>query len=447
MMMDELRIAIIGFGSANRALARMLLDKSESPTTNPDSPLYDNRLRLRIGARLVPWRIVCIITRRHGRVCIPLVQTLGASYGIDLEKALSSIDSGKRLDNGEGLIVRTEKSMVELSNLSLDIDHGLGISDTITDAEQTLNLLGILGETKTANIVVEAIPSNPKGDGEPAISFTTKALQSKMHVVSANKSPLAHNCTTDGSITEAYWKLQQLALENNVMYQHESSVMDGVPIFSFWKYTMPHAKLTSIRGCLNGTTTMILSRMEGNLDDNTSGGGETFQQALDAAKDMGIVEEDESLDVDGYDAAVKLRALLVVFTASSSGGCGRIQVPTMSEIHRDSIRNVTREDILEGYANGKKKYRLVASANLVDTPIDCAESAGSGLPTKKWEASVKLELLPPSDPLCNMSGTDASVTFCTDVLGPVTVVSSEPTLVDTAYGLFSDIVRVAKESN
>ena len=61
MMMDELRIAIIGFGSANRALARMLLDKSESPTTNPDSPLYDNRLRLRIGARLVPWRIVCII--------------------------------------------------------------------------------------------------------------------------------------------------------------------------------------------------------------------------------------------------------------------------------------------------------------------------------------------------------------------------------------------------
>lgn len=316
------------------------------------------------------------------------------------------------------------------------------VADASTETEQTINLLGILGKTRVANVVVEAIPSNPKGDGEPVLSFLSKALRSEMHVVSANKSPLAHRSETE----ETYWALQRLARQNNVLYKHESAVMDGVPIFSLWKHTLPHAKLTSLRGCLNSTTTMILSGMEGNLEDGECN-GESFEEALDAAKRLGIVEEDESLDVDGYDAAVKLRALLVCCNAE-------LPVPTMEEIPRDSIRQVTREDIRRAYANGRKRYRLVATAKLIDSPsanneqtkTDANAASNNHLTSKVWEASVRLLLLPPSDPLYNLSGTDASVQFSTDVLAPVTVVSSNPTLVDTAYGLFADIVRVAGES-
>eukprot|EP00579_Thalassiosira_antarctica_P007887 CAMPEP_0201898758 /NCGR_PEP_ID=MMETSP0902-20130614/49141_1 /ASSEMBLY_ACC=CAM_ASM_000551 /TAXON_ID=420261 /ORGANISM="Thalassiosira antarctica, Strain CCMP982" /LENGTH=185 /DNA_ID=CAMNT_0048431987 /DNA_START=18 /DNA_END=575 /DNA_ORIENTATION=- len=183
---------------------------------------------------------------------------------------------------------------------------------------------------------------------------------------------------------------------------------------------------------------MILTGMEGNLD-GTECDGVSFEEALGAAKKMGIVEEDESLDVDGYDAAVKLRALLVVLCDY------KISIPSMDEIPRDSIRNITREDIRRAYANGRKKYRLVASAKLIDSDANNSPTSDHST-TKKWEASVQLLLLPPSDPLYNLSGTDASVQFCTDVLGPVAVVSSNPTLVDTAYGLFSDIVCVASES-
>jgi len=209
--------------------------------------------------------------------------------------------------------------------------------------------------------------------------------------------------------------------------------------------------------------------MEGNLDDNASCKGKTFEEALAAAKQMGIVEEDESLDVDGYDAAAKLRALLVVLThpgESKKVGVGRLppdgiyrkydessKVPTMDEIHRDSITNITREDISRAYANGKKKYRLVASAKLVDasasTSNDDDENTSikkkAKTETTKWEASVSLQLVDPSDPLYNLTGTDSSVQFCTDVLGPITILSSNPTLVDTAYGLYSDIVSVAME--
>ncbi len=65
---------------------------------------------------------------------------------------------------------------------------------------------------------------------------------------------------------------------------------------------------------------------------------------------------------------------------------------------------------------------------------------------RRWEACVQLQLLSPSDSLYNLTGTDSAVQFITDVMGPLTVVSSNPTLMDTAYGLFSDIVRVASSS-
>ena len=60
--------------------------------------------------------------------------------------------------------------------------------------------------------------------------------------------------------------------------------------------------------------------------------------------------------------------------------------------------------------------------------------------------SVENELLSPNDPLYNLNGTSSSVQFCTDVMGPITVVSSDPTLSDTAYGLFADLVRIASQS-
>lgn len=56
---------------------------------------------------------------------------------------------------------------------------------------------------------------------------------------------------------------------------------------------------------------------------------------------------------------------------------------------------------------------------------------------------MQLELVSPTDSIYNLTGTSSSVQFFTDVLGPITMVSTDPTLVDTAYGLFSDIVRVA----
>ena len=469
MPLDKIRLCFLGFGSANQALARMLIEKSETYG-------YHNRLRIEGSSYgFVDWTVCCIITKNHGLVCLK-----GSSYygdtSIDLELALKLIESGGILDNTVvthcGKKCQDEQYFIDYDSFIRD-----GARFMMDGETETERIISYVGKNSVANIVVEAIPSNPKGDGEPAISYIKAALKAKMHVVSANKSPLAH-CSDN---KETYWVLQNLAnsirgknesylCDDRMIYKHESAVMDGVPIFSFWK-GMPHAKLISIRGCLNSTTTMIITRMEGNLDDNASCKAETFEEALAAAKQMGIVEEDESLDVDGYDAAAKLRALLVVLThpgeSKKVGGSRSTlppdgiyrkydessKVPTMDEIHIDSITNITREDISRAYANGKKKYRLVASAKLVDasasTSNDDDENTSikkkAKTETTKWEASVSLQLVDPSDPLYNLTGTDSSVQFCTDVLGPITIASSNPTLVDTAYGLYSDIVSVAME--
>ncbi|KAL3815724.1 hypothetical protein ACHAXA_004926 [Cyclostephanos tholiformis] len=551
--LDELRIVLLGFGNANRSLARMLLEKSEfhphtTHSTNDhddgdgdenddddDDPRAHHRRRrcLRIpvvagggrcggaATRLVPWRIVCIVTRNHGRAHVSMLHpddiddisstttttttnvTTNVTSGgegvvsdvthhhpqIDVEGAIRLVESGRTLDSSIGVGGRGGDDIV--------------VTDSPTDVEDTLRLLDALGRKKerrptttddddddddpktmgrrrrlrprrrrrppprenVANIVVEAISSDTKGGGEPAISYIRGALAAGMHVVSANKGPLMmrhrrHRGTAtpadgedDGEgVEEVYWELQRLASTNNVTYQHESSVLDGVPVFSLWKYALPHARLISIRGCLNvGWKETTKTTME-----TTTGGGMEFHDALHAARCMGIVETDESLDIDGYDAAAKLRALLVVLSSRSHSpegvdtttderGTMSAMIPTMDEIHRDTIRYITREDVRRARANGGMKYRLVASAKMEEIPPPGGNDSGDRVGWK-WDASVRLVLLPPSDPLYNLNGTDSSVQFHTDVLGPITIVSTNPTLVDTAYGLFSDIVRVASGS-
>lgn len=332
--MNELRLVLLGFGSANRALVKMLLDKSE---------VHKNRTCIRIDqARFIPWKIVCIVTARHGKVCILAESDAYQNEEVNAEDALKTYERGEMLD--DSLIIDADGNSV------CKMRHVEDTSGSDTSKDRTIQLLRNLAKSNKANIVVEAIPSNPRyGCGEPAVSFILEALQAGMHVVSANKGPLAHQQNGE----EVYWNLQQIASRNNVQYLHESAVMDGVPIFSLWQRTLPNATLTKLRGCLNSTTTMILTRMEG--DD-----GETFDEALAKAKEMGIVEADESLDIDGYDAAVKLRALLVVFSNQSEDA--NIFIPSIDDISRDSIRCMTKEDIRIAYEEGAKKYRLVATA-------------------------------------------------------------------------------------
>ena len=129
------------------------------------------------------------------------------------------------------------------------------------------------------------------------------------------------------------------------------------------------------------------------------------------------------------------------------------------------IRSITPRMVASASAGhgrlGKLRWRLVASAERVPprravaiegAPGGSGEGAKSGEgetgesddAVSVWRARVQPELLPETDPLFSLVGASSAVELHTDALAPVTVVSSNPTTQDTAFGLLSDLLTAVK---
>jgi len=195
-----------------------------------------------------------------------------------------------------------------------------------------------------------------------------------------------------------------------VRFAYESTVMDGAPIFSLFRETLPGANLLGFRGILNSTTNMILTRMEK---------GQDFEAAVDFTRQIGISETDPSGDIDGWDAAVKVAALVTVLMG----------VPMKpQQVDRTGIRGITTEDILDGLAKGKR-WKLVCSARR---------------DSKRVLARVAPELVRPESALYNVEGTTSLVQFETDVLGLLTIIEQDPGPGTTAYGCLADFINAVR---
>ena len=245
-------------------------------------------------------------------------------------------------------------------------------------------------------------------DGEPAFTHIRTALELGMHVLTANKGPVVH----------AHRELTALAKAKGVHFFHESTVMDGAPIFSLFRGTLPAAQLLSFRGVLNSTTNLILGRMEN---------GESFEDAVQYAQSIGIAETDPSGDVDGWDAAIKVSALVTVL----------MDLPLKPhDVDRTGIGGLTAADIARAQAEGKR-WKLVCSASR--STSRSATRTENGV-----TARVAPELVGPESPMFGVSGTSSIVQFETDVLGQLSVVEDNPGPHTTAYGLLADFLNAVR---
>ena len=250
-----------------------------------------------------------------------------------------------------------------------------------------------------ADVFLENTPVNYT-DGEPAVSYLRAAIQAGMHAITANKGPVVH----------AYQELTELAEKNGRKFYFESAVMDGAPIFSLFRQSLPAVSLRGFSGILNSTTNLILTRMEA---------GESFEMALAYAQSMGIAETDPSGDIDGWDAAVKVAALVTVLMG----------IPLKpAEVDRVGIRNLTPEDILQAHKQGKR-WKLVCTARREGREI---------------LAQVVPELVGPDNPLYSVNGTSSIVAFETDVLPQLSIIEGNPGPNTTAYGLLADFINATR---
>ena len=277
--------------------------------------------------------------------------------------------------------------------------HGTAVdSKGITDAEKFGPRAASIEEfldAAGADIAVELTTLSP-ADGEPAISHIRAAIARGMHVVTANKGPIAY----------AYADLRQAAAATGVHFRFESAVMDGAPVFNLWRHTMPGVRVLGFTGALNSTSKVIIESMER---------GESFDEGLAAARAMGITEADGAFDVEGWDSAAKAAALANVLMDA------RV---TPLQVSTRGITRLTPQRLGEINSQGKT-VRLISRGRR--TP------AGISL-------RVRAEVLNRNDLLACTPGTSNLLLFHTDLMGTFGTVSIDPGVDQTAYGVFSDLV-------
>jgi homoserine dehydrogenase len=236
-------------------------------------------------------------------------------------------------------------------------------------------------------------------DGEPAVTHIRAALEHAAHAITANKGPIVH----------AYRELRDLAAKQGKRFLFESTVMDGVPIFSLFDQ-LPAIHLQGFHGILNSTTNVILSEMEQGL---------AFDEALKKAQGLGIAETDATHDIDGWDAAVKTAALITVL----------MDVPVkLEDIARDGIRDLTPQALRNARRDGWP-FKLVCRAQ---------RTAGG------VQASVQPEKVLATSPMAKITGTSSYIYFETDIFPGLAITEENPGLYATAYGLLADFVRATK---
>jgi homoserine dehydrogenase len=252
-----------------------------------------------------------------------------------------------------------------------------------------------------AEIAVELTTLNPS-TGEPAISHVRAAFARGLHVATANKGPIAH----------AYAALREEATRAGVAFRFESATMDGAPVYNLWRYAMPGVKVLGFTGALNSTSKVVVETMER---------GGSFAEGLAAARALGITEGDGAFDVEGWDSAAKTAALANVLLDA------RVtpqQVPTRG------ITKLTPERCAELAAEGKT-VRLVSRGRRTPGGVSLR---------------VRAEVLNRHDPLASVGGTSNIILFHTDLMGTFGTVSVDPTVEQTAYGVFSDLVDIARRA-
>lgn len=322
------------------------------------------------------------VAQSLAKLLVSRMDDLYAKYGIK-PRIVGVFDSRGGVTDPSGLDVNR---LVEIKKMS-------GTVRNYDKTKKSRSGLDIINNVD-ADILVETTASNYK-DAEPGMSHITSAMKRGMHVISVNKGPLAL----------AFPSLMELATYNQVLFRFSGTVGGGTPILDYAKNSLRGEQITSFAGILNGTTNYILTNMAN---------GMSFNSALRDARGRGYVEADESLDLDGFDAAAKL-----VILANWVMG----MKVTMPDIKRTGIRKVTTADI-KAAARKKCAVKLIASCNK--------------------DLMVAPQEIPTDDPLC-VNGTLNAISFTSEHSGTQTIIGRGAGGTETASAILRDILDIRKE--
>ena len=338
-----MKLLLIGFGVVGQGLAEILRDKAAELERNHNFVA----------------EITGVATASKGR--------LFRSNGLDIAALLRAAEGGSFADFPDQPGLRREMTVAEM----------------IARAE--------------ADVLVEASPTNLY-TAQPALDYCHQALEAGMHLVLANKGPVALG----------YAALQAKARAKRLLLRFEATVMAGTPTMHLAEDALAGCEIRSARGILNGTTNYILTQMES---------GMSYNDALALAQTLGYAETDPAGDVEGWDAAGKVLILANALFRSELA---------LADLDVSGITKISAADIADAKAAGQR-YKLIARA---------APDGGQ----------VRATRLPLDDPLASVGGSTNAITLETDLMGDITLVGAGAGKLETGFAILSDLLAIQRQA-
>lgn len=340
-----------------------------------------------------PLRLLLLGYGHVAQAFLPLLASRGnwLTSELDLYPLISGIGTRR-----QGYFIHpTGVDAAWLANESDPLRSFIEQSNQVESAEAFIDA----GKAARTPLLLELTTLNPR-DGQPALAHIRQALSIGMDVVTANKGPVAF----------ALRELQALARQQHAHFRFESTVMDGLPLFNLAQFNLPAVGIRAFRALLNTTSSLVLSLIEQ---------GHTLEEGIQQAQALGVAEADPWYDLDGWDAVMKTTILANVLLD------GQL-MPSM--VKREGIRTLSPTAI-----------RAAARAGTPIRLLSQASKQGGQL-----VAEVRPYPLSQNDILHIGQSTTGVISLETEAMGLITLVEHEPVVLQTAYGVLSDLIIILR---
>ena len=253
----------------------------------------------------------------------------------------------------------------------------------------------------SADIYLEGLPPYLP-TGEPGTSNIRRALERGMHVVTANKAPLA-----------LHWReLFSLAAERGLRLRYGTAASAGLPTLELGRLLGRCGELLEFGGIFNASCMYIFEGM---------GKGQSFDEAMQGARAGGFLEPDPSMDIDGWDTAMK-----TVIQANTYWD----QAYTLQDVELHGIRGITQDDIRAAAAAGE---------------VWCMVGRAVQQPDGGLKLTAGPERLPASHPLAKAHWSDKVLWMRTRTQGEQVHHCIGASASGTPGNMFLDLVTIARE--
>ncbi|GAC1355006.1 MAG: homoserine dehydrogenase [Herpetosiphon sp.] len=346
----------------------------------------------------------CVVTGlgNIGRRFLEVLQTRGTllkdRYGFQLE-VVGVADSSGAFYAPEGIALDKIIALKERGHRLRDGAFAGRMMDTLAMVSQC-----------DATFLIEATPTNIQ-TGQPGLDYVRTALKRGLHCVLASKGPLVLAYAELAAMTD-------VSGPGKPALRFSGAVGGALPSINIGRRDLAGSRITRVEAILNGTTQVILGLMAQ---------GQPFEAALASAQQMGIVEPDPSLDVDGWDAANKL---VIVANAVLR------QPTTLADLHVTGIRNVTVEQMKAARSAGGT-ISLVGSATL----------SGGDTSTGQYALEVKPTHLPPGHPFARLELGEMGILYQSDVAGRTVATSLEDGPWGTCAAMLRDVIEIVGQGH